>query len=363
MASITHQPNGRRTIQFVGPDGRRYSLRLGKVNKQAAESTRVRVERLLAARKLGETLDAETKTWLKRIDRTLEDRLVKVKLIDGRTSHTLGELSQRYLQRRTDLKPKSLKLLGNGLDRLQQFFGSDTSIHSITSADAGDWRRWMLSEGLSEATVRTYSRYAKQLFKDAQAREIVGCNPFASLPSGSVANQNNRIVSVDEMTQVLNACPSQDWRLLLALCRYAGLRCPSETHLLTWDDVDLDQGKLTVQCPKTEHHHGHEFRTVPIQPRLALELDAAARTRSGSRVVRLSRHNLHKGLARIIEASGVEPWADPFHCLRRSCETDWAEQFPEFAVAKWIGNSVTVARRHYLKLTDGLMERARREGR
>jgi len=37
MASITKQPNGRRTIQFVGPDRKRRSIRLGKVSQRYAE--------------------------------------------------------------------------------------------------------------------------------------------------------------------------------------------------------------------------------------------------------------------------------------------------------------------------------------
>ena len=50
MASITRQPNGRRTIQFVGPDGKRRSIRLGKVTQRTAEGIRVKVEALVHPR-------------------------------------------------------------------------------------------------------------------------------------------------------------------------------------------------------------------------------------------------------------------------------------------------------------------------
>ena len=33
---------------------------------------------------------------------------------------------------------------------------------------------------------------------------------------------------------------------------------------LEWDDVDLASGTMVVYSPKTEHHPGHEFRTVPM---------------------------------------------------------------------------------------------------
>ena len=44
MASINNEPNGRRTIQFVGADGKRRSIRLGKVSRRQAESVKVKVE-------------------------------------------------------------------------------------------------------------------------------------------------------------------------------------------------------------------------------------------------------------------------------------------------------------------------------
>ncbi|MDZ4781928.1 MAG: hypothetical protein SGJ19_16885 [Planctomycetia bacterium] len=47
MASITHdKKTGRRRIQFVGADGKRKSLRLGKVNQRDAEAIKTRVEQL-----------------------------------------------------------------------------------------------------------------------------------------------------------------------------------------------------------------------------------------------------------------------------------------------------------------------------
>lgn len=358
MASITTQPNGRRTVQFVGLDGCRRSIRLGKVGKAVAESVKLRIERLLAAKLTGEPVDPETSLWLQRIDDAFAERLSRVGLIEPRESAALGDMVDRYIERRTDLKPKSRKILRNAGDRLVDYFGSDRLIRDITVADAQDWRRWMLGQGLSEATTRTYSRGAKQIFKDAVQRKVLAENPFAALPAGSIANQNDRIVTIEEIEKVLAACPSQQWRMLIALCRFGGLRCPSETHLLRWQDVDLDRGRMRVRSPKTEHHIGHESRVVPIQPALLREFVRTQELDDDSTtVITLTRHNLHKRMARFIARSGVEPWADPFHCLRRSCETEWAEQFPEFAVVKWIGNSVVVARKHYLKVTDSLMER------
>ena len=38
MASIVNDPNGRKRILFVAPDGKRKTIRLGKIDRKSAES-------------------------------------------------------------------------------------------------------------------------------------------------------------------------------------------------------------------------------------------------------------------------------------------------------------------------------------
>jgi hypothetical protein len=38
--------------------------------------------------------------------------------------------------------------------------------------------------------------------------------------------------------RVLQACPQAEWRLIMALCRYGGVRCPSELLPLQWSEVN-----------------------------------------------------------------------------------------------------------------------------
>ena len=49
MASIGNDPGGRRRILFVGMDGKRHTIRLGKMPKRSAEDVKRRVEALIAA--------------------------------------------------------------------------------------------------------------------------------------------------------------------------------------------------------------------------------------------------------------------------------------------------------------------------
>ena len=108
---------------------------------------------------------------------------------------------------------------------------------------------------LSPPTVAKRLSVAKQVFRSAVRWGWLQKSPFDGLRPGSQANPA-RAFYVDQPTtsEVLAACPSQEWRVVVALCRYAGLRCPSEVGALTWADVNWEKGRLTVRAKKTEHH-------------------------------------------------------------------------------------------------------------
>lgn len=67
---------------------------------------------------------------------------------------------------------------------------------------------------------------------------------------------------------MLEACPGAQWRLLFALSRFGGLRCPSEHLAMRLGDIDWQRGRITVTSPKTEYHPGGESRQIPIFPEL-----------------------------------------------------------------------------------------------
>src|SRR5262249_11705493 len=107
MASISEQPGGRRTIQFVGADGKRRSLRLGKIPQRAAEGIKRYVELLNTAAISKQPIDRDTAAWVAGIGDWLADRLARVGLIAPRLSGTLGDFLENYISGRTDTEAKS----------------------------------------------------------------------------------------------------------------------------------------------------------------------------------------------------------------------------------------------------------------
>ena len=182
-------------------------------------------------------------------------------------------------------------------------------------------------------------------------------NPFADLKCGDVANESRRcFVPEEDMEAVLAACPDMQWKLIFALARYGGLRTPSETFRLRWEDVNWDRGRFTVHSPKTEGH-GKATRIVPLFPRLCrVLLEAFSQAEPGEEYVitryRDARANLRTHAHRVICRAGLEPWEKTFQNLRSSLETELVEQFPIQTVTSWLGNTPMIAMKHYLMVRE-----------
>ena len=64
-------------------------------------------------------------------------------------------------------------------------------------------------------------------------------------------------------------------QVILGLSRYGGLRTPSETLSLRWEDIDWEMNRMSIPEPKVEHHEGRGIRSCPIFPELRPILDEA----------------------------------------------------------------------------------------
>ncbi len=184
-------------------------------------------------------------------------------------------------------------------------------------------------------------------------------NPFSQMQSVTIQANSKRLYFVTraEASKVLDACPDAQWRLLFALSRYGGLRCPSEHLALRWGDVDWAANRITIHSPKTEHHDGKECRIIPLFPELRPYLEQAFdEADPGTEFVitryRNANSNLRSQLCRILKLAGLKPWPKLFQNLRSTRETELAERFPIHVVCEWIGNSQAVAAKHYLQTTD-----------
>ncbi len=370
MASVANDPGGRRRILFVDPDGDRKAIRLGKVSQRAAESVKVRVEQLLNAKLTGDPVEPDTARWVAEREAAMANKLARVGLIPKRertAAAKLGPFVESYIARRTDVSPHTQRIWRQTAGHLSEHFGAEKPLAGITRGDAADWRLTLVSRGLADASVRKHCGFAKHFFARAVDHELIVSNPFAKLVSSPVGNAARQyFVSREETAKILDAAPDAQWRLIIALSRYGGLRCPSEHLALTWGDVDWAGGKLTVRSPKTARHAGHESRLVPLFPELRPYLEAVFDAAEPGTEYVITRYrdneNLRTQLRRIIRRAGLTPWPRITHNLRASRATELAAEHPAHVAAAWLGHSALVAQKHYWTVTDADFERATKGG-
>lgn len=367
MASISADSNGTRRLLLTKPDGRRQTVYLGHMSQRDAERFRDKVEDLQSAAKAGEALPAGLQDWVDDLGDDLRDKLAKLGLVKPRQVMTVGALLDAWWTgKAATYQPGTLVRLEQGRRSLQQYFGADRLITTITTGQAEDYRASLLGEGLAEATVRKRCSDARMWFDYAQRHGWLKVNPFknAKVPTCAIATAEWTYVSEADAMKVLAEITSPTLRLIFVLARWGGLRTISEPRELTWDCVDWEHGRMTVLSPKTKRHPGRDKRVVPIFPEIREPLlRVFDQAEPGERYVlpklrRVSSASLRKPMEAAILRAGVKPWPRLFHNLRASRQTDLEQRHPSHVVCAWLGNSPAIAMKHYLRVTDGDFERA-----
>jgi len=371
MRGLSTDRNGLRRFQFIDFSGKRQSIRLGRMPADPAETIARHIQRILAARKAGASMPSDAAVWLREIPDELMTKLAETGVIERPLARpqarTLGEFLACFLTKCDHLKPSTVTQLKLTKNYLLAFFPSDTPLDSITAGHAIDFRRWMKAQGgkakksLADNTVRRQCGRAKQVFADAVKRRIITENPFDRMHDVVVKpnEQREQIVPSETVWTVIKACDDPELRLVLGLARFGGLRIPSELTELRWDHVDREKGVILIHSPKTEHLNGRQTRLIPLWPELIPllnDLDASQGDRSGyvlTRQRRASNANLSTALRRVCKRAEVPVWPKFFQNLRMTRQTELASAHEEWKVNLWMGNTQSVARRHYLRLTPG----------
>lgn len=365
MASIVNDPGGKRRVQFTDTEGKRRTIRLGRVSQKAAQSFKAHLEPLLAARAMGTAPDPQTARWVGELSDALHDRLARVGLVEPREKReapTIERVVDAFVAS-AQVKESTHTRYERARSVLIGYFGADRDMDTITPSEADAWRASLVDTGYASSTISRDVKYARQFAAWACKRGMLESNPFAHLKAGAQSNSERAyFVSREEAERIIDAAPDAEWRLLIALSRYCGLRVPSEALALTWADIDWEHSRIHVRSSKTAHHKGGGRRTVPIFPEVRPYLmDAYEAADEGAERV-ITRYangsNLNPQLHRIIRYAGLEAWPRVWHNMRASCQTELMNHYPMHTVCAWIGNTAGVALEHYLQVTSADWERA-----
>jgi integrase len=380
MASLSKE-RGRDSwkLAWIGPDKRRRAIRLGSMPKKTAEQFRVRFEELLGVRRGGGLMPESLMDWLDGLADELRTRLADAGLIDPVERMNLGGLCTAFLESRSSVAPATQTRDQQVTKRLLEHFGPDRSLDSISVRDAEQWRKELAESGnkrdvsretLGDNTVRRRTGVARQIFATAVRWGLIRSNPFDGLATTVRENRERQhFVRWQDIVRVIDHAPTQQWKSLIAFCRLAGPRVPSELSELTWNDIDFAARMITLRSPKTRHHGGeHVMRTVPLFPELMPYLQALADEVGPGIDVPLSAlvfpmaadptNNLRTRFSKYIIRAGLQPWEKLFQNMRSSRVTELLAQFPATDVCRWMGHSPSVAARFYAQAQPEIAERA-----
>ena len=359
MASVIQRPGKKFWVQFTY-EGKRHTARLGMVSKSLAQRFSIDVQSLIDARKFCSPGD---ETFASRCSESAKRTLIKSGLVRIAKKTTLKELIRETVDQRADLKSSTVDNYRTITRDLYSHFGKDCDVALITTAQAQEFVASLQRRGLASATVAKRGRMARSFFRAAVRLGLAPNNPFSDVVLPSNSPQRQRQVYVpEELVDKLLAITDAEFGLVIAMARFGGLRCPSEFLEMRWDDIDLQDNRISVLSPKTERHAGHEHRVIPVFAKLRTHIDAWKEERGSGYLFPWMRDCAQgapsRRLARLQESAGIKPWTKPWHNLRASCVTDLAERFPIQVVSAWAGHCETVSQRHYLQVLDHHFDRA-----
>ena len=344
-------------------NSKRHTLSIGKVKRNRAKEILGIVERLHEAAVHKRRPDATSLALVEELPLKVQGRLGKIGLLKFEQAISLGELCEYACgldgAESTQKKRNNLKI------NLTEFFSEDQLISEILPGDADDFRRWLArkggrrkgedkNQGLAQATVSRRCGMAKSWFKMALRKGWIKENPFEDQQRESEANgERDYFVDLDITRKLFDACKDTNFRLVLALARYGGLRCPSEIKPLRWEWFDWEEQVIYVRSKKTQRHKGKDIRQVPMFPQLRPYIDAVwEQAESGQELVFPSLPTtLTDRLETLCRRCGIVLWPKPWQNMRSTRETELVGQFPIHVATAWIGNSITVAEKHYLQVT------------
>lgn len=345
-------------------NGRRPRIRLGNATQRQAEEFRSKLEALLQADALGIPVSLEVATWLISLDTRIHKQLVRLGLTTLRIN-TLGELLAAWL---SSLNPKTaaggpvLAIIENLTTR----FDKNTPLRRFSGATCREFKHFLTTIGnngkpYARATVSRRLRMAKQVFAFAVRNRSITTNPFGDARGNGEVNRDKDFeVTEAIMQRILGQCANVEFRALLCLVRYGGVRCPSEVTQMTWEQVHWIRDCFTVLSPKTGR------RMVPLFPKLRAEFQALwenSEWENSERDVlifpnyQISHNQITAELRHFCVMSELKLWPRPFDNMRATCVTEWLRTYlvPNspysiIDVAAWAGHSPETMLKHYAQV-------------
>lgn len=147
---------------------------------------------------------------------------------------------------------------------------ADAGIEFVEHSDVRAWRDAQKESGLSDKRVNSLLKYLSGPFSKAAKTGMIPINPVAATESLRVSDSVDRKpFSLTEVNSLLTASPTREWRVVLLLGVYCGMRLGDASRRKI-EDFDLKKGIVTF-IPEKKKKSGKEV-VLPLHPCLRLEI-------------------------------------------------------------------------------------------
>ena len=243
----------------------------------------------------------------------LEAAVSRKKLGDG----TVGDFGDRYLAHKEDalelgaVGKKFVDDIRVRLPRAKEYF-KDTPAADVTAEQVTKYALWLKKRGLAPTTIKNYVK--KEL--SAIFNYGINCGQLTSNPTKAASIVTVKpevgILTPPQMQQLLNASDHymQAWFMFGA---YAGLRS-SEISLISWEDVDLEEGQVYVPGKKNICAERYVTLTAPLKD-YCKKILSGKNPPEGLVMASLANTSIHQRRKKAVKATGIKI---PRNALRHS---------------------------------------------
>lgn len=385
MAAIRKKKDGKYSVRFRDHNGIMHEL-YGYVKKPTAMEHGAKLDKCVTLLKRGDEFDSRLQAWLDELPDTMYSKLAKWGLVKARIhAGTLTELINIFVtgDKSVGMKPNTIRNYRQVGNHLIAYFGAARPVDMISEKAAHEFydeytRKYL--PGTWGKNIKTI----KQFFRHAVKLEWIRTSPFEGLKGTNTVNTDRFFMVTNEMfSQVLAHCRNSQERLILVLGRYGGLRIPQELQFMEWDDFHTSEGFFIVKTPKKEKKVNQDrgiftdyaTRRVPLFPEIEdafqeyfedfpsggpkLLFSDDTQLPVQFRVI-VTTQGLTSRLKKIVKQAGLTLWPKPFQNLRSTRETELINNFgfPIQEVTTWLGNSPSVAVKHYIQASPTIFRQA-----
>jgi site-specific recombinase XerC len=259
------RPNAKWVLNVWHPDGKRERRFFATKDEAIAEQTakeveaenfglralqiddRLRLEALDAKEKLapyGVSLTAVVAEFIRR---------------RGSATVTVDQVAEKFLASRSKLERSEKHL--DSLRRLFNRFGKSFPIERLADLTSDQIESWLHNLGLGPVTVNTYRSLLNSLFEFGVRKNLCPENPVKAVERMTVKAEEVGILTSAQLWNLLEIS-RDDVRATIALGAFAGIR-PEEIARLTWAEVSLEKGHVTITAAKSKTAQHRYVKILP----------------------------------------------------------------------------------------------------